>query len=164
MLKFPKVHILSDKEYWEILQRKGHMSRHQMFIIKLMLDSRAVTFLSLATGQTLPPRGFLIICNSMKTTCRTSLSDLFILCCCFCCTTYGIVIDGHVCQTTNVDYHLSFADQRKQTSVFRLQKTIGSLPFLFFRLQQTNESERFPLVLFFVSIYKLKWQHLYRLP
>jgi hypothetical protein len=31
----------------------------------------------------------------------------------------------------HVDYHLSFADQDKKTSVFRLQKTNESVPFLF---------------------------------
>jgi hypothetical protein len=34
-------------------------------------------------------------------------------------------------ETANVDNRLSFADQGKQTSAFHLQKTNGSLPFLF---------------------------------
>jgi hypothetical protein len=40
---------------------------------------------------------------------------------------------GTFAETAIVDYRLSFADQRKQTSVF------------FFRLQQTNGSLQFPL-------------------
>ncbi len=98
--------------------------------------------------------------NSMKTTCRPSLSDLFILCCCFWCTTYGIVIDGHICQTTNADYRLSFSANFS----FPFAENNRKFAVLFFRLQQTNESESFPLVLFFISIYKLKWEHIYRLP
>jgi hypothetical protein len=39
---------------------------------------------------------------------------------------------GTLAETTNGDYRLSFADQGKQTSVFRLQKTKGSLPFPFY--------------------------------
>jgi hypothetical protein len=49
---------------------------------------------------------------------------------------------GTVAETENVDYCLSFADQGKQTSVFRLQKINGSC--------------RFPLVLFpfiYISLY-----------
>jgi hypothetical protein len=36
-------------------------------------------------------------------------------------------------ETANADYHSSFADQGKQTSIFpfRLQQTNGSLPFRF---------------------------------
>jgi hypothetical protein len=36
---------------------------------------------------------------------------------------------GTFTETANVDYCLSFADQGKQNSVSRLQKTNGSLPF-----------------------------------
>jgi hypothetical protein len=40
---------------------------------------------------------------------------------------------GTLAETANVDYRLSFADQGKQTSVFRfrLQQTNGSFPFPF---------------------------------
>jgi hypothetical protein len=40
---------------------------------------------------------------------------------------------GAFAEKTNVEEHLSFADQGKQNSVFRfcLQKTFGSLLFLF---------------------------------
>jgi hypothetical protein len=40
---------------------------------------------------------------------------------------------GMLAETAIVDYHLSFADQGKQNSVFRfsLQQTKGSLLFLF---------------------------------
>jgi hypothetical protein len=38
---------------------------------------------------------------------------------------------GTFADTANVDHRLSFAEQGKQTSVFRLQKTNGSLPFPF---------------------------------
>jgi hypothetical protein len=34
---------------------------------------------------------------------------------------------GLFAETANVDYHLLFADQGEQTSVFRLQRTNGSL-------------------------------------
>jgi hypothetical protein len=36
---------------------------------------------------------------------------------------------GIFAETANVDYCLSFADQGKQTSIFLLLKTKGSLPF-----------------------------------
>jgi hypothetical protein len=41
--------------------------------------------------------------------------------------------DGPFAETAIVDYRLSFADQEKQTTVFRfhLQQINGSLPFLF---------------------------------
>jgi hypothetical protein len=40
---------------------------------------------------------------------------------------------GTFAETANINYRLSFADQRKQISIFRfcLQKTNGSLPFPF---------------------------------
>jgi hypothetical protein len=38
---------------------------------------------------------------------------------------------GTFAETANVHYCLSFADQGKQTSIFRLQKTNGSLTFPF---------------------------------
>jgi hypothetical protein len=46
---------------------------------------------------------------------------------------------GAFAETANVDYCLSFADQRQQTSVFRFQKTNGSLPFLFSVCSQLTE-------------------------
>jgi hypothetical protein len=51
---------------------------------------------------------------------------------------------GMFAKTANLIYHLSFANQEKQTSIFpfRLQQTKGSLLFAFFCLQQTNESCR----------------------
>jgi 6-phosphogluconolactonase (cycloisomerase 2 family) len=53
---------------------------------------------------------------------------------------------GHICPrnfdfftSANVDHLLLFADQGKQTSVFRLQKTNGSLQFPFsFAATQTG--------------------------
>jgi hypothetical protein len=38
---------------------------------------------------------------------------------------------GMFAKRANVDYRLFFANQGKQTSVFRLQKTNGSLPYPF---------------------------------
>jgi hypothetical protein len=53
---------------------------------------------------------------------------------------------GTFSETVIVDYHLSFADQGKQPSVFvRLQQTNGSLPFPF---SVRNTSCRFPLAEF----------------
>jgi hypothetical protein len=49
-------------------------------------------------------------------------------------------IDGTFAETAIVDYHLSFADQGKQTFIFG------------FHLQQTNINCRFPLVPFFIDI------------
>jgi hypothetical protein len=45
----------------------------------------------------------------------------------------SIVVDRHgtFTEKENVDYRLPLADQENQTSVFRLPKTNGSLPFLF---------------------------------
>jgi hypothetical protein len=54
---------------------------------------------------------------------------------------------GMLAETTKVNYN-----QGQQTSIFRLQKTDGSLLFPFFRLQQTNGSCPFPLVAFSVHI------------
>jgi hypothetical protein len=48
---------------------------------------------------------------------------------------------GTFAETAIVDYSLSFADQRKQTSVFN------------FRLQQTEGNLRFPYVPF--SVYRI---------
>jgi hypothetical protein len=39
---------------------------------------------------------------------------------------------GTFAETTNVHYHLSFANQGRQIFVFRSQKTNGKLPFPFF--------------------------------
>jgi hypothetical protein len=38
---------------------------------------------------------------------------------------------GTFAETANIDYRLSFANQGKQTSIFRLQKTNGIVLFLF---------------------------------
>jgi hypothetical protein len=55
---------------------------------------------------------------------------------------------GMFAGTATVDYRFLFADQGKQTSVFRfrVKQTDGSLPFPFLGLQQTNENCRFSLV------------------
>jgi hypothetical protein len=51
---------------------------------------------------------------------------------------------GTFAETEIVDYHLSLADQRKQTSVFyfRLQQTIGTFAFPF--AVKTKRGCRFP--------------------
>jgi hypothetical protein len=54
---------------------------------------------------------------------------------------------GTFAETTIVDYHLSFADQGKQ-----------SFPFPVFRLQQTNGSCPFPLVRFSVRGIPKTWE------
>jgi hypothetical protein len=40
---------------------------------------------------------------------------------------------------SNIDYRLSFANQGKQTSLFHLQKTNGSLMFLFWVCRKQTE-------------------------
>jgi hypothetical protein len=57
---------------------------------------------------------------------------------------------GTFVETAIVDYHLSFADQGKQTSVFRFrwQQTNGSLPFPFSVFSETNGNRRFSFVPF----------------
>jgi hypothetical protein len=46
---------------------------------------------------------------------------------------------GTFAETANVDYRLQFSDQGKQTSVFNLQQTNGSLRFSFsFSNKQTE--------------------------
>ncbi len=59
---------------------------------------------------------------------------------------------GTFAEAAIVDYHWSFADQGKQTSIFflRLQQTNGSLPFLFSVCSKKNGSCHFPLVSFFI--------------
>jgi hypothetical protein len=54
---------------------------------------------------------------------------------------------GTFAKTANVDYYLSFAEQGKQTSFFRLQKTNRSLPFPF-------------SIYIYVYIYLLKRRHI----
>jgi hypothetical protein len=51
---------------------------------------------------------------------------------------------GTFAETEIIDYRPSLADQGKQTSVFRfrLQQTLGSLPFPFVN-EETNESNFF---------------------
>jgi hypothetical protein len=61
---------------------------------------------------------------------------------------------GTFAETANINYGLLFADQGKQTSVFRLQKTNENLPFPFC-LQQTNGTCSFPPVSFSVNKYIL---------
>jgi hypothetical protein len=58
-------------------------------------------------------------------------------------------------ETAIVNYRLLFADQGKQTSIFRfhVQQTNGSSLFLFSILNQTNKNCRFPLASFSVYIY-----------
>jgi hypothetical protein len=62
---------------------------------------------------------------------------------------------GTFAETGNVDYHLSFADQGKETSVFqfRLQQTSKNFPFSVFCLQQTYGTCCFPLVPFSLYIF-----------
>ncbi len=66
---------------------------------------------------------------------------------------------GTFAETENVVYRLSFADQGKQNSVFRFLKTDGSWAVYVFRLQRTNRSYQFMLVLFTPRIYILKRKH-----
>jgi hypothetical protein len=55
-------------------------------------------------------------------------------------------------ETAIVDARLSFANQGKQIFFFRLQQTIGSLPFPF-------SVRSHPLVLFFVCGIPETWRH-----
>jgi hypothetical protein len=55
---------------------------------------------------------------------------------------------GRFAETSDVDYGLLFADQGKQTSVFRLQKRNGSLPFLF-----TVCNKQMKVAVFYIYIY-----------
>jgi hypothetical protein len=59
---------------------------------------------------------------------------------------------GRFAETAIVDYHLSFADQEKQTSIFHFRFSANKRKFAvsIFRLQKTNGSRRFPLVPFSV--------------
>jgi hypothetical protein len=83
----------------------------------------------------------------------------------------------HISETAIVNYRLSFANQGKQTSVFRFLFVENKRKFAVavLHLQQTNESCHFPLVPFSVcthgnqylwkisriSVFPLKWQHIY---
>jgi hypothetical protein len=63
---------------------------------------------------------------------------------------------GTFAETAIVDYRLSFANQGKQTSVFRFLFVENKRKFAVavFHLQQTNESCQFPLVQFSVYTWK----------
>jgi hypothetical protein len=66
---------------------------------------------------------------------------------------------GIFAETANVDYCLSFADQGKQTSIFLLEKTNGSLPFSISSSFPYKYIEEEKLKRHFCS---LRWQHMYR--
>jgi hypothetical protein len=63
-----------------------------------------------------------------------------------------------------VNYHLSFADQGKQISIFcfRLQRTNGSLPFPFSVCRKNKQLMTFPLVPFSVCEIPETWRHGHR--
>jgi hypothetical protein len=63
-------------------------------------------------------------------------------------------------ETAIIDYRLLFADQGKQTSVFRLKKKKTEV--CRFRLQQTKGSCHFPLILFSKYIYIETAAYIYR--
>jgi hypothetical protein len=50
---------------------------------------------------------------------------------------------GTFADTANFNYHLSFAGQGKQTSVFHLQQTNGSFPFPFPELMKNDNFHLF---------------------
>ncbi len=60
---------------------------------------------------------------------------------------------GMFAKTGNVNYHLSFADQGKQTSSVHFTANKRKYSISVFRLQQMNRSYRFPLITFYVYKY-----------